>query len=96
MTTPTDSHDLRLLPNGDAVLLTFPIVQVDGGTRIGDCAIQEVDAKGNLVWSWDALPHVDFGKESVTQQVTKVNGVDVVDVYHCNSVDVDPSGNMLL
>jgi hypothetical protein len=96
VTTPTDGHELRLLPNGDALMLTFPIVQVDGGTRIGDCEIQQVDAKGNLVWSWDALAHVDIGKESVTQQVTKVNGVDVVDVYHCNSIDVDSSGNLLL
>jgi hypothetical protein len=96
VTTPTDAHELRLLSNGDALLLTFPIVQVDGGTRIGDCEIQEVDAKGNLVWSWDALAHVDIAQESVTQQVTKVNGVDVVDVYHCNSIDADSNGNLLL
>ena len=96
VTTPTDAHELRLLQNGDALLLTFPIVELDGGTRIGDCEIQQVDAQGNLVWSWDALSHVDVDKESVTQQITKVNGVDVVDVYHCNSIDVDSSGNLLL
>ena len=96
VTTPTDAHELRMLSNGDALLLTFPIVQVDGGTRIGDCEIQELDAKNDLVWSWDALAHVDVGKESVTQQVAKVNGVDVVDVFHCNSVDVDSNGNLLL
>jgi hypothetical protein len=96
VTTPTDSHELRLLSNGDALLLTFPVVAIDGGTLVGDCEIQEVDDKGGLVWSWDALAHVDVAKESVTQQVAKVNGVDVVDVYHCNSVDVDSSGNLLL
>jgi hypothetical protein len=96
VTTPTDGHELRLLTNGDALLLTFPIVDVDAGTRIGDCEIQEVDAQGGLVWSWDALDHVDIGKESITEQVTKVNGVDVVDVFHCNSIDVDSSGNLLL
>jgi hypothetical protein len=96
VTTPTDAHELRLLANGDALLLTFPIVDLDGGVRIGDCEIQQVDAQGNLVWSWDALEHVDIDKESVTQQVTKVNGVDVVDVYHCNSIDLDSSGNLLL
>ncbi len=95
VTTPTDAHELRLA-NGDALLLTFPVVELDGGTRIGDCEIQQVSSQGNLVWSWDALAHVDVDKESVTQQVTKVNGIDVLDVYHCNSIDVDSSGNLLL
>jgi hypothetical protein len=96
VTTPTDGHELRILSNGDALLLTFPVVELDGGTRIGDCEIQRVDTNGNLVWSWDALAHVDVAQESVTQQVTKVNGIDVLDVYHCNSIDVDSSGNLLL
>ena len=96
VTTPTDAHELRVLGNGDAVLLTFPVVLVDGGTRIGDCEIQRIDSQGKLVWSWDALAHVDVGKESVTQQVTKVNGIDVLDVFHCNSIDLDSSGNLLL
>jgi len=96
VTTPTDSHELHFLPNGDVLLLTYPVVQVDAGMRIGDCEIQQMDAQGKLVWSWNALAHVDFGKESVTQQVTKVNGIDVVDVYHCNSIDADWNGNLLL
>jgi hypothetical protein len=103
--TPTDHHEFRLLPNGDALVVSFAITRgVDLGgnadygsdTTIADCAIQEIDSAGNLVWSWLASDHFDPGRESVAPQAVAINGEDVVDTFHCNSIDVDANGNLLV
>jgi Arylsulfotransferase (ASST) len=102
---PTDAHEFQSLPNGDRLLFTYPIetgVDLTGlgtysaGQSIADCMVQEVDAQGNLVWSWLATDHVDPVKESVEPAGDPVNGVTVIDVFHCNSIDVDSSGNLLV
>jgi|CZKU01.1.fsa_nt_gi hypothetical protein len=101
----TDDHELRLLPNGDYLLLTYPFqsgVDLTGlqdfgaGETIPDCEIQEVDPTGRLVWSWRALDHIDPVLESIEPDTNTILGQSVVDVYHCNAIDVDSSGNLLL
>jgi hypothetical protein len=101
----TDDHELRLLPNGDYLLLTYPFesgVDLTGlqtfgaGETIPDCEIQEVDPTGRLVWSWRATDHIDPVLESLAPDTNTILGQSVVDVYHCNAIDVDSSGNLLL
>lgn len=103
--SPTDAHELRLLPNGDHLLLTYPLqsgvdltgLQTFGSDEtIANCQIQEVDPTGQLVWSWLATDHVDPKQESLEPATDTVNGTTVDDVFHCNSIDVDASGNLLL
>ena len=103
--SPTDGHELRLLPNGDHLLLTYPIednVDLTGlqsfGTdeTIADCEVQEIDPSGNLVWSWLATDHIDPTRESIEPAADTINGASVIDVFHFNSIDVDGSGNLLL
>ncbi len=103
--SPTDGHEFRLLPNGDHLLFTYPIesgidltgLQTFGaGETMADCQIQDVDASGNLVWSWLASDHIDPVQESTGPTVDKVGNASVVDVFHCNSIDVDATGNLLL
>ncbi len=97
--SPTDLHEFRLLPNGDHMLLTYtPKTGVDltgledygPNSTIADCLIQEIGPTGNLVWQWRASDHIDPVKEST------VPGGDPIDVFHCNSIDVDTSGHVLL
>ncbi len=101
----TDGHELRLLPNGDYLLLTYPFesnVDLTGlqtfgpDETIADCEIQELDPKGNLVWSWRAIDHIDPVRESVEPATDTISGQSIVDVFHCNAIDVDSSGNLLL
>ena len=103
--SPTDAHELRLLPNGDHLLLTYPIqshvdltgLQTFGSDEtIANCQIQEIGPTGQLVWSWLATDHVDPKQESLEPATDMVNGTTVDDVFHCNAIDVDPSGNLLL
>jgi len=103
--SPTDPHDLRLLPNGDWLLFTNTILaDVDltglasfgSGQSLADCMVQELDAQENVVWSWTASDHVDPVQESLEPVYANFEGVTVVDAFHCNSIDVDGEGNLLL
>jgi hypothetical protein len=102
--SPTDEHELRLLSNGDYLLQSFIIeygVDLTGlGTygsneSMADCEIQEVDGNGKLVWSWLASDHIDPVKESLEPANFTLNSQTIVDVFHCNAIDVDVTGNLL-
>lgn len=101
---PLDDHELRLLPNGDFMLLSFPTVtgvnltglnSYGSNSTIFDCVVQEVDPRGNLVWDWRASDHADPTKES---RILQGAGTDAspADVYHCNSIDVNANGDVLI
>jgi hypothetical protein len=103
--SPTDHHELQLLPNGDALVISYAIthgIDLTGlgdygkDSTIADCAVQQIDDQGNLVWSWLASQHFDAAKESVDPPVDNVDGEDVVDVFHCNAIDVGSDGNLLV
>jgi hypothetical protein len=102
--SPTDGHELQALPNGDHLLFTYPIESgfdlsglqsFSSSETIADCEIQEIAPSGALVWSWLASDHVD-PVESLEPSTATVNGVSVVDLFHCNSIDVDANGNLLV
>jgi hypothetical protein len=106
---PIDTHELRRLSNGDYMFFTDPIVTGVDLTGVGmygiedilDCELQEVSPTGALVWQWRATDHFDARKETtfaITQPASMSGGktVNVVDVFHCNSIDWDDSGDLLL
>jgi hypothetical protein len=103
--SPTDGHELRALPNGNHLLLTYPTeegVDLTGLQTYGseetmaDCEVQELDPAGQLVWSWLASDHLDPRQESMQPLLQSVNGTSLVDVFHFNSIEVDTQGNLLL
>jgi arylsulfotransferase ASST len=102
---PTDHHEILSLPNGDRMLLSYPLktgVDLTGlrtygpNSTIADCVVQEVDPADNLVWEWRASDHTDPVRESTAPSQVTVNGQPVVDVYHCNSIDVNAAGDVLV
>jgi hypothetical protein len=101
----TDFHEHLRLSNGHYLATAYPIMSHVDLTGLGsfgsdnfmaDCEVEELDESDNLVWSWSASAHVDPVKESIEPQVNTINGQTVVDTYHCNSIEVDGSGNLLL
>jgi hypothetical protein len=105
---PTDFHDLQSLPNGNVLLMSYPFVSgVDltglpgdpppgEDSTIADCVIQEVTPDGQLVWEWAASEHSDVVAENMQPTPINVNGTLIYDVFHCNSIDVAPSGDVLV
>lgn len=101
----TDGHELRELASGNHLLLTYPLVSgVDltglgtygANETIADCKVEEIDPAGDVVWSWVASQHFDPVQESVEPTTFAVGAGQVVDVFHCNSIDVDSSDNLLV
>jgi hypothetical protein len=97
---PTDPHELLPMANGDYMMIGTALKQLttpfDGYSTVVDCVVQEVTSQGNLVWSWRASDHVAYS-EGVRASAVDYNGQTALDVYHCNSVDVDPAtGNVLI
>jgi hypothetical protein len=107
-TNPTDLHELQQLPNGNHLLLSYRLtrgVDLTGlpsnppghpNSTIADCVIQEVDPQGGLVWKWKGSEHIDPVHENTYPAMTTVNGEQVYDLFHCNSVEPSPTGDLLV
>jgi arylsulfate sulfotransferase len=96
----TDNHDLLLLPNGHAVLMSYDPQVVDLSQVVKDglpnaivvgLIIQELDQEKNVVFQWRSWDHFQ-----ITDVVSHSLAARVVDYVHGNSVDADPDGNFIV
>jgi hypothetical protein len=101
----TDFHELQPLPNGDHYVLSAPLVadvdltglQSFGPDEIiNDCVIQEIAPTGTVVWQWKGTDHIDPVQESTNPTVTAFDGLSVIDVFHCNSIEPYDSDHVLV
>lgn len=96
----TDPHELRMLPNGHVLLFALDNEIIDmskvvpGGytnAEVVGYAIQELDEKKNVVFQWRTFDHFN---------IADAQNVDLtstwIDYAHCNAIDVDADGNLLL
>jgi hypothetical protein len=97
------------IKNGvDLTGLDFPLVDggveaLGPGSSIVDCNLVEFDpTTGRVVWKWIGSDHLDPAKDSTWPQLAlpgtaAPDGGTAYDVFHCNSIDVDPNnGNLLV
>ncbi len=101
---PLDVHDLRYLSNGDYLVLAQPILTGVDLTGLGtfgadedmiDCMIQATPS-GTVKWTWDAMEHFDPVQDTTFPGTVQIEGVTVVEPFHCNSLDVAPNGDVLV
>ena len=96
----TDTHELRILPNGHVLLMGDDPEVVDMSKIIsgGDSAavvtgiiLQELDQAKNVVFQWRTWDHF---------QITDATHEDLyaatIDYVHANAIEVDGDGNILL
>jgi hypothetical protein len=97
--TPTNQHDLQLLPNGNALMISYTrrdgvdLSRWDGPRRASvlDGEIQEVDPAGHVVWRWNTRDHVALRESShwlraAAIRVPDTAGGTLYDLVHLNSV----------
>ncbi len=73
------------------------VIDLGPGSTIEDQLIYGVDGAGRAAWSWLASEHLDAAKESTGPLAALRNHTILVDTFHANSIDVDPStGNLLV
>jgi hypothetical protein len=95
-----DLHDLQIAPGDIAYITVYNAIRCDlaavGGVRNGivlDTAVQEIDVRTGLVrWEWHSLDHVGVNESHVPVPTTAT----LWDWFHLNSVDREPSGNLLI
>jgi hypothetical protein len=103
---PADPHELLQLSNGHFMMFATPLksrVNLSGlpgitGNTIVDCVVQELDSQGVLLRSWRASDHIDVHEATRAAMVSYNSPTpNAADVYHCNSIEVQPmTGNLLL
>jgi len=99
---PTDNHELRLLSNGDALLMAMDSRTMDltpwGGQPsvlvVGDI-LQRISPTGELVFAWDALDHLDIGSTDPLI-IQNLADADSLDFTHANAIDVSADGSYLI
>jgi len=96
----TDVHELRVLPNGNALLMSYDPQVVDMSRIVpgGDTAavvtglvVQELDSRKNVIFQWRSWDHF---------QITDAMNVNLtahtIDYVHGNAIEVDWDGNLLI
>src|SRR5262249_18725146 len=101
---PLDFHELLPLGEDRFLLLATPLrpgldlrsLRFGRNQTIVDCLSEEVSDTGRLVWEWRASDHVSVA-ESLHPFPVTVDRQPAYDVFHCNSIDQDPTtGDLLL
>ncbi|HEY7105848.1 MAG TPA: aryl-sulfate sulfotransferase [Acidimicrobiia bacterium] len=101
-----DNHEFLQLPNGHHVVVVnraVPDVDLSAwgpgfttGTVL-DHVIEELDANGNVVWSWDTIGHIPVTETDAQWRGTTTGcfGVTCQDAYHWNSIEpiIEPNGD---
>ena len=96
----TDLHELLILPNGHALLMSYDPQIVDmsaivpGGktaATVSGLIIQELDTQKNVVFQWRSWDH--FKITDATHEDLTAAAIDYV---HGNALQVDTDGNLLL
>jgi Arylsulfotransferase (ASST) len=101
--SPTDTHDMEPLPNGNFLLTTYRVrrnvdVTPYGGPPAGnvlDGEIQEIDRHGKVAWSWNSKDHIKPRETERLQGKFLRDGTPAYDVFHLNSVEPDGDGYVI-
>lgn len=96
---PTDLHDFQILANNHVLILSNDYRLIDmsvivpGGNPaavVVGCVVQELDSAGNVVFEWRSFDHIPIIDSN--QNLT----ADKIWYSHCNSIEPDLDGNLLL
>ncbi len=96
-----DGHELRVLPDGTYYILGKENLSIDMSQYIqgGDTAailvtnnVIHMDADDNEIWRWRTIDHYDI--LDVDQYIDLMQ--HQIDWTHCNSIEIDNDGNILI
>jgi hypothetical protein len=96
----TDLHDLRLLPDGHALLMSYDPQTIDmskvvpGGqesARVAGLIVQELDRAKRVVFQWRS-----WDNYQITDATDRDFTAAVIDYAHGNSVEKDTDGNLIV
>ena len=103
-----ETHEFQLLPNGNALLLSYYQSRMDLSTvasgaypnaLVAGAVIQELNGQRDVVWQWRSWDYYSFPTYyavplALGRMLTVRN--PVIDSFHVNSIDLDTDGNLLI
>jgi hypothetical protein len=96
----TDLHELLLLPNNNAYLMSYDSQYVnmsqivpggDSNAVVSGLIIQEIDANKNVIFQWRSWDH--FQITDATHEDLTAKSIDYV---HGNAIEIDHDGHVLI
>lgn len=96
----TDLHELRLLENGHALLMSYDPQRVnmrayvsngDTNATVLGLIIQELDEDKNIIFQWRSWDHF-----AITDATHEDLSLPVIDYVHGNAIEVSNDGNLLI
>src|SRR4029078_10990761 len=95
-----DLHDLRVLQNGNALLMSYDVQVIDmsqivqGGQKdahVTGLIIQEIDRQKNVIFQWRSWDHFE-----ITDADSVNLSLGMVDYAHGNSLEIDYDGHFII
>jgi len=96
-----DVHEMQVMENGTYYDIGMDFITIDMSQYVsgGDTAavlvantIHHMDANDNEIWRWNSFDHYDI--------LDVADGIDltnhIIDWTHCNSIDIDSDGNIII
>lgn len=94
-----ESHDFKMLANGNVLLVAYYLSQVDmsqvvsngnPAALVSGAVLQELDGQRNVVWQWRSWDHYPFTSQWVNSTAS------VISEFHINCVFQDDDGNLVI
>jgi hypothetical protein len=82
-------HDIQYDPVNNTFLTLQDYVRQVGNSSILYDRIIEVNASGNVIWTWDTYDHIPLSQASPFAETAVFDGATVQDFTHANSLDWD-------
>ena len=95
-----DNHDFIALENGNYLLFAYDpqpyamdtvVTGGDPNATVEGLIIQELDSNHNLIFEWSSWNYFDI-TDNVTLDLTSSS----IDFIHCNSIDIDFDGHLVI
>ena len=80
-------HDIQYDPVNHTFLTLQDYIRHVGNESVLFDKIVQLDAFGNVLWSWDTYDHIPLSEADPFNLTTTLNGQTVVDFAHANSLD---------
>ena len=96
-----DIHDLQVMEDGTYYVLGRDHITIDMSQYVpgGDTAailtaqtIHHMDSEDNEIWRWHSFDHYDILDVAEFIDLT----AHFIDWTHCNSIEIDPDGNLII
>ena len=88
-------HDVEYNPINNTFLNLRNYVRTVGNNQVLYDTIEEEDAAGNVLWSWDTYNYLPLSQADPYNITTQINGQTVIDFTHSNAIQWDYNNSVV-